>query len=104
MDKDGTGHKAHVGYNVAGKTGTAQVVSLKRNITDLDVSTKWRDHAIFAAFSPVKKPEIAVALISEHDAVGGGGKAAAPVAQKIIAGFWRLKKERLAKKAGVKVH
>ncbi len=105
MDKDGTGHKAHVeGHAVAGKTGTAQVVSLKRNITDLDVSTKWRDHAIFAAFSPVKKPEIAVALISEHDAVGGGGKAAAPVAQKIIAAYWRLKKERLAKKSGVKVH
>ena len=105
MDEEGTGRNAQVkGIEIAGKTGTAQVVSLKRNLTDLDVSTKWRDHAVFAAFSPVQEPEIAVALISEHDAVGGGGKAAAPVAQKIIAGYWRLKEERAAKLLEVKSH
>jgi hypothetical protein len=38
----------------------------------------WREHAIFASFSPVDDPELAVAVISEHDRVGGGGKTAAP--------------------------
>lgn len=95
MDKDGTGKAAAVeGATVAGKTGSVQVVSLSKNQTKLDVSMKWREHAMFAAFSPVDKPEIAVAVISEHDKIGGGGKAAAPVAGKIIAAYWELKKKR----------
>lgn len=100
MDKDGTGKAAAVpGQTVAGKTGSVQVVSLSKNQTKLDVSMKWREHAMFAAFSPTDKPEIAVAIISEHDKVGGGGKSAAPVAGKIIAAYWDLKKKREMKQA-----
>lgn len=97
MHKDGTGKAAAVdGVTVAGKTGSVQVVSLKKNLTDLDVSMKWREHAMFAAFSPVENPEIAIAVVSEHDKVGGGGKSAAPVAGKIIAAYWKLKAQRAA--------
>ena len=91
-DDEGTGKLARVKETtVSGKTGTAQVVSLKRNITELDVSMKWYDHAIFAAYSPSENPEIAVAVVSENDKQGGGGKAAAPVAGKIIEAYWNKK-------------
>ncbi|MGE0173653.1 MAG: penicillin-binding protein 2 [Oligoflexales bacterium] len=95
MNEDGTGHKANVeGVTVAGKTGSVQVVSLKKNRNRDDVSSRWKEHAIFAAFSPVENAEIAVVVVSENDTVGGGGKSAAPVAQKIIESYWKLKEQR----------
>ena len=51
---------------------------------------------MFAAFSPAEDAEIAVAIVSQNDSVGGGGRSAAPVAGKIIAAYWRLKEERAA--------
>jgi penicillin-binding protein 2 len=95
MDEDGTGHKAHVeGFTVGGKTGSVQVVSLKKNRNQSDVSSKWREHAIFAAFSPVEKAEIAVVVLSQNDKVGGGGRTAAPIAKKIIESYWKFKDQR----------
>jgi penicillin-binding protein 2 len=103
MDPEGTGKASAVpDVTVAGKTGSVQVISLSKNQTKLDVSMKWREHAMFAAFSPAENPEISVAIISEHDKVGGGGKSAAPVAGKIIAAYWDLKKKRAATKEAVK--
>ena len=96
MDSEGTGVKAQVpGKTVAGKTGSVQVVSLKKNRNQMDVSMRWKEHAIFAAFSPVENAEIVVAVVSQNDRVGGGGKAAAPVAQKILEKYWKLKDERM---------
>ena len=98
MSSHGSGHRAQVpGVTVAGKTGSAQVVSLKknRNRKESVVSMKWQEHAMFAAFSPVDNPEIAVAVISENDRVGGGALSAAPVAGEIIKAYWDLKKRRL---------
>lgn len=100
MDKEGTGKNAAVpGVTIAGKTGSAQVVSLSKNMgkTQKDVAIAWREHALFAAFSPVDRPEIAVAVISEHDKQSGGGRSAAPVAGKIIAAYWEMKKSRAQK-------
>ncbi len=97
MDQEGTGKNARVeGQVVAGKTGSVQVVSLSRNSGkgQKDVSMQWREHAMFTAFSPAENPEIALAIVSEHDIVGGGGASAAPVAGKILNAFWRLKKDR----------
>jgi penicillin-binding protein 2 len=96
MDKEGTGKIAAVeGATIAGKTGSVQVVSLaKNNNKGTDVSMKWREHAVFTAFSPAENPEIALAVVSEHDAVGGGGRSAGPVAGKILKTFWDLKKRR----------
>lgn len=95
MDPGGTGHRAaHPTKSVAGKTGSVQVVSLKKNRNQKDVSMKWKEHALFAAFSPAKNPEIVVVVVSENDREGGGGVSAAPVAGKIVDAFWRLKEER----------
>ena len=97
MDKEGTGkHAAVPGVTVAGKTGSAQVVGLSKNMgkTQRDVSMNWREHALFAAFSPADNPEIAIAVVSEHDKVSGGGRSAAPIAGKILQAFWDLKKQR----------
>jgi penicillin-binding protein 2 len=97
MDSDGTGHKAKVeGQTVAGKTGSVQVVSLKKNRNQTDVSVKWREHAIFAAFSPVVNSEVAIAIVSQNDEVGGGGKSAAPIAKVILEGYYDLKRKREA--------
>ena len=98
MNQEGTGKRAAVkGQTVAGKTGSVQVVSLKKNRNQVDVSMKWKEHAMFAAFSPVRSPEIAVAVVSQNDRIGGGGRAAAPVAGAIIAKYWELKKKRQEK-------
>jgi penicillin-binding protein 2 len=97
MDPKGTGKNANVpGTTVAGKTGSVQVVSLKKNRNQADVSMNWKEHAMFAAFSPVENAEIAVAIVSQNDTVGGGGRSAAPVAGKIIEAYWRLKREKAA--------
>lgn len=100
MDEEGTGKKANIeGHTVAGKTGSVQVVSLKKNRNRKDVSFKWNEHAMFAAFSPVDNPEIAISVISENDLAGGGGSsAAAPIAGKILDAYWRLREKRLAAK------
>ena len=95
MDEHGTGKKARVeGIRVAGKTGSVQVVSLKKNHNQRDVSMKWKEHALFAAFAPAENAEIVVAVVSENDSVGGGGASAAPVAGKILNAYWQLKKQR----------
>ncbi len=92
----GTGRAARVpGVSVAGKTGTAQVVTLEKykDIKDIKmIPYRFRDHAWFVAFAPVDRPEIAVAVLAEH--AGHGGSAAAPVAQKVLAAYFKLKESR----------
>jgi penicillin-binding protein 2 len=95
MDEEGTGKRARVpGVNVAGKTGSVQVVNLKKNKNQTDVSILWKEHAMFASFAPAENPEVVVAVISEHDDKGGGGASAAPVAGAILNKFFELKKRR----------
>jgi penicillin-binding protein 2 len=71
-------------YQVAGKTGTAQVFGVKQDEEyDADsVDKKLRDHALFIAFAPVENPRISVAVIVENG--GHGGSAAAPIARKVM--------------------
>jgi len=81
--------------DVAGKTGTSQVVGMpreERNRRPMSYSERFRDHALFACFAPYRQPEIAVAVIVEN--AGHGGAVAAPVARKIIDAYFRLKQER----------
>lgn len=103
-DTSGTGRRAfQKDVTVAGKTGSVQVVSLKRTVNKDDVSMKWREHAMFAAFSPASEDaEIAIAVISENDRVGGGGMSAAPVAGAVIRAYWDLKKKRAEVSLGAK--
>ncbi len=89
-DSGGTGAAARLGdLKVAGKTGTSQVVKMgvdrKRQLP-----YEYKDHALFTAFAPFDKPEVAVAVVVEHG--GGGGAAAAPIAGKILRVWADLKK------------
>ncbi|MBI5639798.1 MAG: penicillin-binding protein 2 [Nitrospirae bacterium] len=68
---------------IGGKTGTAQVVGIRRDSKFL--AEQFRDHAWFVAFAPVEKPEIAMAVLVEHG--GHGGSAAAPIAKKAIEAY-----------------
>ena len=100
MDEDGTGKNARVkDVRVAGKTGSVQVVNLKKNNKQVDVSVKWKEHAMFASYAPANDPEIVVIVVSEHDEVGGGGASAAPVAGKVLNRYFDLKKIRAAETA-----
>ena len=72
-----------IGYQIAGKTGTTQVVNIAQDaIYDEDaISERNRNHGLFIAFAPVENPRIVVAVIAEN---GGGSRAASPVAQRIM--------------------
>jgi penicillin-binding protein 2 len=73
-----------VRYPLAGKTGTAQVFTIKQtdNTRAKILDERRRDHAWFIAFAPVDDPKIAVAVLVENG--GFGGSTAAPIAQKVI--------------------
>lgn len=72
------------GFQIAGKSGTAQVVAQDENeVVDPDeLAFHLRDHALFMAYAPFDRPIIAVAAIVEHG--GGGSREAAPVARTVI--------------------
>ncbi len=71
-------------YQIAGKTGTAQVFSVKQDeeYDEETVAKRRRDHALFIAFAPVDDPRIAIAVVVENG--GHGGSVAAPIARKIM--------------------
>ena len=86
VNKSGTGARVFAGapYLVAGKTGTAQVVSIGQNekYNAARVAERHRDHSLYIAFAPADKPEVAVALIVENG--GFGAAAAAPIARAVF--------------------
>jgi penicillin-binding protein 2 len=71
-------------YQMAGKSGTAQVFSIgqKEKYNAKDVAERRRDHALFIAFAPLEAPRIAVAVIIENGE--SGSKAAAPIARAVM--------------------
>jgi penicillin-binding protein 2 len=71
-------------YKFAGKTGTAQVFTIKQteNIHSKIRDDRMRDHAWFIAFAPADDPQIAVAVLVEN--AGFGATAAAPIARKVL--------------------
>lgn len=83
--KRATGYRAKVeGVTIGGKTGTAQVVSLKHTeeMEDDEIPEELRDHSWFGSIFPVSNPRyVAVAMI-EHG--GAGSKGAAPVIGAVI--------------------
>ena len=87
----GTGGAARLpGIEVGGKTGTAQLVTMKgKMIKSEHLPYEIRDHAWFAGFAPVADPEICVIAMIEHG--GHGGSAAAPVVKAVMQEYFRLK-------------
>jgi penicillin-binding protein 2 len=71
-------------YQMAGKTGTAQVFSVAQNAryVEKDVAERLRDHSWFVAFAPAEAPQIALAVLVENG--GFGASAAAPIARKVM--------------------
>jgi penicillin-binding protein 2 len=66
-------------FEIAGKTGTAQVAELGKDVGDK------KDHAWFVSFAPAYKPEIAVIALIEN--VGFGGSHAAPAAKGVYEAY-----------------
>jgi len=87
----GTGKKARLkNVEVAGKTGTSQVVKLgQKRLKAAQVAWAHRDHAWFVAYAPFDAPRIAVAAIVEH-ADGGGGAIAAPLVREVLEAYFHL--------------
>jgi penicillin-binding protein 2 len=82
----GTAHVAGAGakYQWAGKTGTAQVVTVKQteSTKHVEADERKREHAWFIAFGPVDDPKIAVSVLVEN--AGFGATNAAPIARKVL--------------------
>ena len=91
--KRGTAKKLSKGiaYEMAGKTGTAQVIGIAQNAVynEDEVAERHRHHGLFIAFAPMEAPTIAVAIIVEN---GGGSSAASPIARQVI-DTWLLAEE-----------
>ena len=91
-DPHGTGSTCALkDVQVAGKTGTAQVVRMPENFRkgDMDrMPLKLRDHAWFVAYAPFEDPKISIAVLVEHG--GFGASAAAPIAKTVIEKYLNL--------------
>jgi penicillin-binding protein 2 len=86
----GTGGAARSSIvDIAGKTGTAQVVEMKGGYVKTEQLAYFnRDHAWFVSYAPAQSAKIAVAVLIEHG--GHGGDAAAPLAKKVIEKYVEL--------------
>lgn len=82
----GTAARAAAGapYAFGGKTGTAQVKSMKQGerYNEKTVEERYRDHALFIAYAPASDPTIAIGMIVENG--GHGGSTAAPIARQVL--------------------
>lgn len=84
------------GHKMAGKTATTQVrrISMQEResgvVAQEDLPEKYRDHAIFAAFTPTKSPKYAAIILVEHG--GGGSRTAAPLMRELLQKVLELEK------------
>ncbi len=76
-------------YTSAGKTGTAQAVTIgqKDKYNAAKMSEYQRDHALYMAYAPAEAPKIAVAVVVEN--AGFGAVSAAPIARRVF-DYWLL--------------
>ena len=91
VTQEGTGTRvfAGAGYVSAGKTGTAQAVTIsqKGRYNASTMEEYQRDHALYVAFAPADDPKIAVAVIVEN--AGFGAAHAAPMARRVF-DYWLM--------------
>ncbi|MEL0641044.1 penicillin-binding protein 2 [Pseudoalteromonas aliena] len=82
----GTAHRAFKGanYDPAGKTGTAQVVSIAQGerYDAKSLKERQRDNAIYIGFAPYNNPKIVVSIVVEN--TGGGSSVGAPIARQLM--------------------
>jgi penicillin-binding protein 2 len=98
VTREGTSARtfANAGYVSAGKTGTAQVIAIKKNekYDASKIDEFHRDHSLYTAFAPADNPSIAIAIIVEN---GGFGAAAAAPIVKAALDYHLLKKRPQSK-------
>ncbi len=84
--ENGTAHAYWIpGIDVAGKTGTAQIIRFTADTVFKDckhLERRFRHHGLFVAYAPVSDPKIAVAVVAEHSCAGSSG--AGPIAMAVI--------------------
>jgi len=82
----GTARAAGLGatYQMAGKSGTAQVFSIGQDeeYDEEEIDERLRDHALFISFAPFDEPRIAVAVVIENGS--SGSRIAAPIARAVM--------------------
>ncbi len=90
INNSGTGYRfgRDAKYEVAGKTGTAEVFSSRqyKNIRYENIPEFLRDHSLFIAFAPLKSPKIAIAVMVENDF------AAASIARQVLDKYFQMLK------------
>jgi penicillin-binding protein 2 len=85
----GTGGRARIpGRDVAGKTGTAQVISNEGRARARGTDRDLRDHGFFVFFAPKDNPELAGVIYGEHNEHGYLG---APIAKHVIETYYAKK-------------
>jgi len=95
----GTAHKAFKGvnYDPAGKTGTAQVVSIAQGekYDAKSLKERQRDNAIYVGFAPYNNPQIVVSIVVENN--GGGSTVGAPIARQLMDYYFAANPVELAR-------
>jgi penicillin-binding protein 2 len=92
VNASGTGGRARLpGYDVAGKTGTAQVISNQGRQAAKGSDRDLRDHGFFVFFAPRDNPQIAGVIFAEH---GEHGYLGAPIAKHVIDTYFAKKEGR----------
>ena len=90
VNEEGTGRRARLpGFpdiQVAGKTGTVQLVRASAGVDSKDLPEEIRDHAWFVGYAPADSPAVAFAIFVEHG--GHGGSVAAPIARRVLEVFF----------------
>ena len=82
---NGTGYKIEAGnLNLAGKSGTAQVVDInsREEYDEVRKNINLRDHAIFIGYAPFDDPRYSIAVIVENGE--SGGRVAGPIARDVL--------------------
>ena len=89
VNASGTGGRARImGRDVAGKTGTAQVISNEGKARAKGTGADLRDHGWFVFFAPKDNPELAGVIFAEH---GEHGYLGAPIAKHVIETYFAKK-------------
>ncbi len=100
-DPHGTGRTAfaQASYVAAGKTGTAQLVSIAQGEKyDAEkLAERHRDNAMFIGYAPFDNPEIVIAVALEN--AGGGGSQAAPIARAMMDQFFAQHNEQITRES-----
>ncbi len=86
VNLEGTSAASFMGaaYTSGGKTGTAQVYSVRENekYNASKVDERMRDHALFMAYAPADDPKVVLAMVVEN--AGFGAQNAAPIARRVF--------------------